>query len=486
MTRYMKRVSAFALFLLAVCATARSATNGPLQRYSENPMYFADKDDTPVWLTGMSVCCPDDERNGWPWISNGAIDKLAAHGGNWAHIRLGPFMNTAAYLAPYAPYKKSGDKYDLNEWNDQMWTDLRSLLAHAQEEGVYIEVDLIDAWILERSGDWVPWHSSNNINGVDAAGCGVTKTAPRETHKKYLRKIAKETGDFDNVIYQVGNETFDCGGSSVAWEDGVIKTVEDELESLGKGARLFSTNSHKAEVEQSGYVDYVNVHGGGPDGIHHGKPTGNNEYANLSPDGFTGNLWNKFIDGCFFHYWVGSNGSSDRETTYDRIKHFMDFVHSIDFGSFQTISDRVTGDEGREYVGYGSSISIDLPEGSYDVSWLNPKTGEKRGESSVSGGGTETFNSPGGDQVLHVRKPGTVSVAPGGKSAHSSLDGIGDAGGLQSARIYAPDGRCLGLVNVDKNMGIAGTLPPGMTVRMYLVQCADGTIRRNVIASPTR
>ena len=471
---------------LTTCSVVWSATNGPLKRYSKNPIYFADKDDNPVWLTGMSVCCTDGISNGWPWISNSAIDKLAAHGGNWAHVRLGPFTNTEPN--PVQVYQKAGDKWELSKWNEDTWSRFRSMLSHARSKGVYIEVDLVDAWILERP-DYSPWNGGNNVNGVDAGNCGVTGSAPQEIHKQFLRKVARETADFDNVIFQVGNETFDCGGSSVAWEEGVIKTVEDELQSLGKGTRLFSTNSHNGGVEQSGYVDYVNVHGGGPDGIHHGKPTGNNEYADLSPDGFTGNLWNKFVDGCFFHYWVGSNGSSDRETTYDRIKHFMDFVHSTDFGSFETISDRVTGDEGREYVGYGSSISIDLPEGSYDVSWLNPKSGEKKQEGTVSGGGNKSFNSPGGDQVLHVRKSGdqpplspdddTPPSAPANLSATAdgktridlSWDAASDdESGISGYNIYRDGGK----VGTSDNTGYSDDgLSEGTTYK-YRVSAVNG------------
>ena len=472
----------FFAVVLSVCAIARAATNGPLQRYSKNPVYFADNDDNPVWLTGMSVCCNDHTGNGWPWINSDMLDKLAAHGGNWVHIRIGPFTDAIENGSSRAAYKKVGGTYDLNQWNESMWDGLRDVLSHARGKGIYIEVDLVDAWILERPGTYVPWHGSNNSNGVDAGDCQVTKAAPKEVHKKYLRKIARETADFDNVIYQVGNETFDCGGSSLAWEEGAIGTVEDELESLGKGARLFSTNSHKAEVEQSDYVDYINVHGGGPDELKYDKPTGNNEYGNLSPDAYTGTLWDKFIHGCFFHYWVGSNGSSERETTLDRIKIFMDFVKTTDFGSFETLSDDLTGDEGREYVGYGSSISIDLPEGTYDVSWLNPKNGEEKQEDPVSGGGTKSFDSPGGDQVLHVKGTGASPVAPfAGRNGRVPKVSNGGAARFGAVELFTPDGRCVTRAGCAESGRLFRALPNRGEVRVYLVRHADGTLKKTAV-----
>lgn len=213
MAQRTKPLRGFFAMLCVASAVVHGATNGPLRIHSKNPKLFADKDDNPVWLTGIAVCCTGAVENGWPWISLDMIDKLAEHKGNWAHIRLGPFTGEIQNGERMAAYKKVGDKYDLNQWNDEMWSNLRVLLDHARSKGVYIEVDIINHWVFGAPADELsPWHGRNNINDVDIFYCPITSSVPSGVVVDYLKKVAKETGDFDNVIYQIGNEEFSCKG----------------------------------------------------------------------------------------------------------------------------------------------------------------------------------------------------------------------------------------------------------------------------------
>ena len=165
----------------------------------------------------------------------------------------------------------------------------------------------------------------------------------------------------------------------------------------------------------------------------------------------------------------------------------MDFVKSTDFGSFQNISGRITGTEGREYVGYGNSISIDLPQGTYEVAWLNPKTGDTKEESPVSGGGTQTFNSPGGDQVLHVRNADTTPIRPNAKRNRSVPNVTATSGKsvhLQTAGVYAPDGRFLGTARFLDGRQLHWNVPHRNNASIYLIRFADGSIERNAVLPP--
>jgi hypothetical protein len=188
-----------------------------------------------VELRGAVICCEEAKPNGWPLVTRKALRQMARAGANWTHVRLGPYPPSAEgeEFAAYAPG---------GSWNAAFWNRLRGLLAEATRLGVYVEIDVIDAWAFEHG---------RSAFGED---CSVLAGAPRPHHLKWIRKVAAETGGFPNVIYQVGNETFDCD-TTPAWELG----VRDALRAaLGGPTRLIGTNSHDPELEAQ--FDYVARH----------------------------------------------------------------------------------------------------------------------------------------------------------------------------------------------------------------------------------
>jgi hypothetical protein len=188
-----------------------------------------------VPLRGAVVCCEDAKGNGWPLVSVKALRRLAREGVNWTHVRLGPYP-AAAEGAEYAAFLGDG------QWNPRFWERVRTMLGEAARLGIYVEVDVMDAWAFEH--------------GRSAFGesCDVMAAAPRRHHLKWIRKVAAETGGFPNVMYQVGNETFDCKASP-EWERGVRDALR---EALPAGPRLIGTNSHDPAIEAG--FDYAARH----------------------------------------------------------------------------------------------------------------------------------------------------------------------------------------------------------------------------------
>lgn len=82
---------------------------------------------------------------------------------------------------------------------------------------------------------------------------------------------------------------------------------------------------------------------------------------------------------------------------------------------------------GVEYVVYaraGGTVSLNLSgvSGTFDVEWLNPRTGAYTKASVMTGGGTRTFANPAGDSndwVLHLKANGTPTNQAPGVSAGS-------------------------------------------------------------------
>ena len=249
------------VFLIAHCAPLKQTPSpvaiiGPLKASGTR---FVDANGVPVVLLGAVPCCSsagsDDidtwHGNGFPIISIAALDTLARYQANYTHIRLGPFYSGLRRDQWYLAYMidPASAKNNLDTWNADYWNSIRGSLGHAQSLGIYVEIDLIDAWLLERP-ELSPWSKNNNINGINEGDCSIISRPPGSVQAKFIRKAVAETGKYPNVMYQIGNETFDCGGVlSKSYELGIAAIVRDELAKKGYGARLIGTNSERGSIE---------------------------------------------------------------------------------------------------------------------------------------------------------------------------------------------------------------------------------------------
>jgi hypothetical protein len=231
-------------------------------------------------LRGAVICCEEAKRNGWPLVSRKALRTMARAGVNWTHVRLGPYPPPAEG-EDFAAYATDGS------WNGAFWERVRGLLAEAARLGVYVEIDVIDAWAFE--------HGRNTFRD----DCSAMARAPQRHHLKWIRKVAAETGGFPNVTYQVGNETFDCEVSA-DWELG----VRDALRAaLGDKPRLIGTNSHDPALEAQ--FDYVTRHVDTAQAPA-GRPLIVNETGPLTPAQFRQQLEAARRLGSTFVLWRGS------------------------------------------------------------------------------------------------------------------------------------------------------------------------------------
>jgi hypothetical protein len=231
-------------------------------------------------LRGAVVCCEEAKQNGWPLVTRQALRALARAGVNWTHVRLGPYPPSAEG-EEFAAYTPEGS------WNAAFWERLRATLAEAARLGIYVEIDVMDAWAFEHRG---------NAFGED---CSAMARAPGRHHLTWIRKVAAETGGFPNVTYQVGNETFDCEAAP-AWELG----VRDALRAaLGEKPRLIGTNSQDPQLEAQ--FDYATRHVDTAQAPA-GRPLIVNETGSLTPAQFREQLAAARRLGSTFVLWRGS------------------------------------------------------------------------------------------------------------------------------------------------------------------------------------
>lgn len=250
---------------------------GPLRA---TPGGFVDNSGRVVRLRGVSYVPPDSKLYGWPsWVTADILEDLRVNGGNFISARLGPYSRDGEGIE-WVAYEAVGDlrRVNLDNWNPAFWSRVRSFVESAASRGIYVEFDLIDAWVLERPMI-SPWSQENNVNGYDGGNCGVlAANGPDLQQQRWLDKIAEELGRYPNVIFQISNESGEgnCAGAlNPEWEIGVFRTFKNYLSGRGY-SRPVGTNSHDSRVEA--VVDYVERHGCSPVRDVTNKPSGVNEW----------------------------------------------------------------------------------------------------------------------------------------------------------------------------------------------------------------
>lgn len=109
-----------------------------------------------------------------------------------------------------------GNKYDLNQFNEEYFENFKKILKAAGERGIELEIILFGP--LHMGGDGVgPWgicplNFVNNINGVGNVHYNEVLSLKHKDLVQYMdayvRKIVTELNEFDNLHYEIANEPY--------------------------------------------------------------------------------------------------------------------------------------------------------------------------------------------------------------------------------------------------------------------------------------
>jgi hypothetical protein len=195
---------------------------------------------------------------------------------------------------------------DLDQFHAPFWTRVRAIAARARQHRIYVEFDLVDRWVRQHGETDLPqvdpWSARNNVQGVEVGGLQIFERAPAPIHERWIRKAVAELGEFDNVLFQVGNEGFKR--FSEAWEVGVYDMVKDELRRRGFPDRLVATNTHDPGLESR--LDYITRHQeSAPEAG--AKPILVTEYPPLPPEEVLRQVRRGRRFGTMFMYWRGDH-----------------------------------------------------------------------------------------------------------------------------------------------------------------------------------
>lgn len=240
-------------------STAPRKPDRTLRVLEANPRYFTDGSGRAVYLTGSHVWWNLVAGRTWqpPWrchVVPSAFDysaylrDLARWGHNfvrlWA-IELVRWEECGrAQTVAMHPWLRTGPgtaidgrpRFDLHRLNPAYFRRLRARVNEARRRGIYVSVMLFEGWQLQFQKEWRwkghPFSGPNNVNGIegDANGDGSgieshTLAQPRVTRiqEAYVRRVVDTLAPFDNVLFEIANES---GPYSTAWQYRVIDVIK--------------------------------------------------------------------------------------------------------------------------------------------------------------------------------------------------------------------------------------------------------------------
>lgn len=279
------------LWFLPLATAAQAQSAGPLRVHPENGRYFTDNNGKAILLAGshtwpnlvdMGPTDPPAEfdfdkhlawlksyghnfTRGWTWEPTrwDTTGMKAWRNGNH-HVSPQPWLRTGPGLA-----LDGKPKFDLTQHNPVYLERIRTRLAKARDAGVFMSVMLFEGYGVQFQKDAWPNHPmnpSNNINDIDGDKNGdgkgieihqLAKKRVTKIQEAYLRWLVTGLNDFDNLLFEVSNETHP---SSTKWQYHIIrfvKELENSLPNQHPVGMTYQNNHGKNEKLWESPADWV-------------------------------------------------------------------------------------------------------------------------------------------------------------------------------------------------------------------------------------
>jgi hypothetical protein len=436
----------------------------------KNWYFFSDERGKPVVFTGSHTW--GRKRENRVWVSDGwdlnKFNKYLDFLQHWNHnyIRLWMWEQEGAVNI----WKKNAEgKYDLSKLNEDFFDRTRSFVEAARSRGIYLGVMLFQGWsgTCEASiPDW-PRHAmnkSNNINGIDGDPENISygnKVHSLENprivafQEMYVLKMIETLNEYDNILWEIGNETIE---SSIPWKAHMVQFIRDHEKNKPK-QHLVLTGTGNGVGNESVLITRSDTF----------SPCVVTKWASLD-DPFIGNppipsaklkipiildndhlgnhflrftalnqrnwTWKAFTRGnhpihmdCYDVFWDGAPPEQEHPIPgvathphYDPQRKSLGdvqlFARKMDLAALSPVADPLVcsttfclANAGKEYLVYQPDVKKDvrlrLPRGSYSVETFDTITSESKTADLDWSGGTKTFTHPNHareDWVLYVKR----------------------------------------------------------------------------------
>lgn len=341
------------------------------------------------------------------------------------------------YICPWARsendgYSNGGNKFDLTKWDDEYFSRLKDFITQAGIRDIVVELDLFSNFYDTLQWKLSPLNSVNNINGIGNIKDYKEILSLRHPEilaeqEKMVKKIITELKGFDNLYYEICNEPY--FGDTLAlreWEDHMTAIVADAEKDFAHH-HLISHNvqNYKQLVpEPRKYVSIYNFHYAGPPvtvpmNYHLNLPLGDNEtgFRGIADSIYRKEAWEFMLaGGGLFNHLDYSFTTDHEDGSYiiqktepggggkvlrQQFKILNGFMKSLNFINMKPIGDDVVKQDHaasihglvedgkvwalylsvKDTVNLSSSLELNLPSGSYNLTWIDTKTGSEMFES---------------------------------------------------------------------------------------------------------
>jgi hypothetical protein len=356
------------------------------------------------------------------------------------------------FIAPWARsneegYANGGNKFDLTKWDENYFFILKDFLKEAGERNIVVELDLFSNFYDTVQWKLSPLYFRNNINGIGNIKdhkeiLSMKHPEIIDIQEKMVRKIINELKEFENLYYEVCNEPY--FGDTLAlreWEDHMTAIVMDAEKDFTY-KHLISNNiaNHKKLVpEPRNGVSIYNFHYARPPvtvpmNYHLNMALGDNEtgFSGIGDAVYRIEAWDFILSGGALFNHLDYSFTTDNEdgsyiigegqpggggqTIRDQLRILVDFMQYLNYIDMEPIDislAKVSDETNTNIYGLveeskvfalhlsrkdtadkGSNIEINLPAGSYEITWVDTKSGNKTN--------SEITDHPGGWAIIET------------------------------------------------------------------------------------
>jgi hypothetical protein len=345
-------------------------------------------------------------------------------------------------------YANGGNKFDLSKWDDACFTRLKDFITEAGKRNIVVELDLFSNYYDTIQWKLSPLYFSNNINGIGNIQDHkeiLTLRHPEilDVQEKMVRKIISELKDFDNLYYEVCNEPY--FGDTLAlreWENYMTGVVVDAQKDFSNKHLISNNiaNHHRLVPNPREGISVYNFHYARPPvtvpmNYHLNMVLGDNEtgFDGINDATYRKEAWNFILAGGALFNHLDYSFTADNEdgtfiigegqpggggkTLRNQFRILAEFMQSLNFINMKPVSNeivRLNGQENTTIQGLagegkvialylsrkdttsaGSLLEINLPAGSYNLTWIDTKTaGETVSNVNNHASGWTTISSP--------------------------------------------------------------------------------------------
>lgn len=214
---------------------AVNPTEDQIQPYKENRWYWQYRGEPLILIGGTGT------DNLFQWTGDRLtehLDLLVSVGGNYVRNT----MSDRSDGDVYAFLEVEEGVYDLDQWNEEYWDRLRFFLEETHKRGIIAQVSLWDQFDL-AGGSWQvhPWVPDNNINletermrDRDHFYDSVERNVEEVLHyqNRYVEKVLSITLEYDNVLYNINNESSEGKIWENYWAEFILNNAEDRNQTV--------------------------------------------------------------------------------------------------------------------------------------------------------------------------------------------------------------------------------------------------------------